>query len=112
MYKRQTLYSLENQEALGYLVMYVETAYFDAVFEDVSFSEEDFLFVTDSAGKIIIGQCPKGWEIPQEEMINGTVHSIELDGEERQICSASVAYTHLDRHFFYLGGRVYGRLCE
>ena len=86
----KTLYSLENQEALGYLVMYVETAYFDAVFEDVSFSEEDFLFVTDSAGKIIIGQCPKGWEIPQEEMINGTVHSIELDGEERQICSASV----------------------
>lgn len=84
----KAIYNLQDQEALGYLVMYVDTDYFESVFSNVSFSREDFLFATDRKKEAVFGDKPiEGFSFENTE---GEVQEIRLNQEKRQICSISL----------------------
>ncbi|WP_330619607.1 cache domain-containing sensor histidine kinase [Vallitalea pronyensis] len=47
---------LSNQQILGYFIIYVDMDYFSKVFDNISFTQHDDIFITDTQGNIVSGQ--------------------------------------------------------
>lgn len=86
----KAIYSLENQKKLGYLIMYVKKDYFESVFQNVSFSDEDFLFILDDKNRIILGEMPWAEEKVKLSVEKETFANISIDGETRQLYSVPI----------------------
>lgn len=86
----KAVYSLNNQRPLGYLIMYVRTEYFDSVFENVSFSEEDYLFASDKNGRVILGKAPDGQGEYPVEPTDGVIKTLSFEDGLHQLYSVSL----------------------
>lgn len=85
----KTIYNIDTQKPLGYIILYVDADYIENVFKNIVFTRLDQIFLVNSKGKRIAGDL--NGKLPSNEMLktsrgDGIVHNIEMDGVNKQLC--------------------------
>lgn len=85
----KTIYNIDTQKPLGYIILYVDAAYIENVFKNIVFTRLDQIFLVNSKGNRIAGDL--NGKLPSNEMLktsrgDGVVHNVEMDGVNKQLC--------------------------
>ena len=81
--------SLDNQKVIGHYILYVKEDYFTSVFEDISYKEENAVFIYDSGNESYLGTEKQAGDIAEmsKNYQSGTVMNIYTGDEEKQFCA-------------------------
>lgn len=81
----KAIYSLSTQKILGYIVVFLDLEYLQAVADDILFAEGDMIFLMDEKGNLLSDGIPS--QVMELPFQMGEIVSCRYDGEIKRIAA-------------------------